>query len=122
MVQIVLHNSDAAAEHRENVVKVWNETFGPVDDANVWRETVWDRHRARSGYRLATAYDDDHLVGFSWGYTGQPGQFWSDFILDKLGPAHGILPRTASGPASGDGPRRADRPMNHAQGAFHGTR
>lgn len=48
---------------------------------------MWDRHRARAAYRLATAYDGDRLVGFSWGYTGQQGQFWSDFVLDKLGQA-----------------------------------
>ncbi|WP_049804601.1 GNAT family N-acetyltransferase [Microlunatus phosphovorus] len=87
MVHIALHNSDAAAEHREGVLHVWNETFGRVGDASVWQDTVWDRHRARADFRLATAYDDDRLVGFSWGYTGQPGQYWSDFILDKLGPA-----------------------------------
>lgn len=26
------------------------------------------------------------MVGFSWGYTGELGQFWSDFVLDQLGP------------------------------------
>ena len=87
MVHIALHNGDAAAEHREGVLHVWNESFGKVDDPSVWRDTIWERHRARADFRLATACDDDRLVGFSWGYTGQPGQYWSDFILDKLGPA-----------------------------------
>ena len=87
MIRVDLHAGDAAAEHRENVLEVWNQGFGPVDDVAGWRETVWDRHRARADFRLATAYDDSRLVGFSWGYTGQPGQYWSDFILDTLGPA-----------------------------------
>lgn len=87
MVQVDVHDGGAAAEHRDNVLQVWDESFGAVADTAEWRDTVWDRHRARADYRLATAYDGDRLVGFSWGYTGQPGQFWSDFVLDKLGQA-----------------------------------
>ena len=85
MITIDLHDGHAAVEHRDSVLHVWNEVFGTVDDVGSWRETVWDRHRARDDYRLATAYDDDRLVGFSWGYTGQRGQFWSDLVLDRLG-------------------------------------
>lgn len=87
MVQVHLHDSDAAADHCEGVLEVWNASFGTVEDDAAWRETVWERHRARADFRLATAYDGGRLVGFSWGYTGQPGQFWSDFVLDKLGSA-----------------------------------
>jgi len=85
MIKIALHDSHHAADHSDNVLHVWNEVFGGVGDAASWRETVWDRHRARADYRLATAYADDRLVGFSWGYTGQRGQFWSDLVLDQLG-------------------------------------
>ncbi len=63
MIEIDLHDSFTAAGHREEVLRVWNEVFGAVEHANDWRETVWDRHRARAGYRLATAYDADLLVG-----------------------------------------------------------
>ena len=65
MVQVDLHDSAAAAEHRENVLQVWNESFGAVDDTAAWQETVWERHRARADFRLSTAYDDDRLLGFS---------------------------------------------------------
>lgn len=87
MVQIALHEGIAAGQYGNGVLEVWNKSFGLVEDVAVWRETVWDRHRARADYRLATAHQGEHLVGFSWGYTGQPGQFWSDFILDQLGVA-----------------------------------
>ena len=87
MIRVDVHGGGAAAEHRDNVLQVWNESFGAVADTAEWRETVWDRHRARADYRLATAYDGNRLVGFSSGYTGQPGQFRSDFVLDKLGQA-----------------------------------
>ena len=85
MIEIETHDGDAAAGHRDNVLRVWDEVFGAVEDADGWRETVWDRHRGRDGYRLATAHDGDRLVGFSWGYTGERGQFWSEFVLDQLG-------------------------------------
>lgn len=85
MIRIDLHDGDGAARHREAVLRVWNEVFGPLDDAEAWRTDVWDRHRARADFRLATAHDDDRLVGFGWGYTGQRGQYWSDLVLDRLG-------------------------------------
>jgi hypothetical protein len=63
MIRVDLSDGDAAAEHRDNVLEVWNEAFGAVGDVAGWRETVWDRHRARADFRLATAYDDSGLVG-----------------------------------------------------------
>jgi ribosomal protein S18 acetylase RimI-like enzyme len=87
MIQVSLHDGNGAAEHRESVLQIWNVSFGAVEDAAAWREAVWDRHRARAGFRLVTAYDGHRIVGFSWGYTGHPGQYWSDFVLDELGPA-----------------------------------
>ncbi len=87
MVQVELHDGDAAAAHREAVLRVWEEVFGAVEDVVHWRETVWERHRARSGFRLATAHAGADLVGFGWGYTGAAGQFWSDLVLERLGDA-----------------------------------
>lgn len=87
MAEIALHDAQAAAQHDQDVLRVWNETFGIVDDAAAWHESIWERHRVRSGYRLAAAHDGGQLVGFSWGYTGERGQFWPDFVLDQLGKA-----------------------------------
>jgi len=33
MIKIALHDSHHAADHRDNVLHVWNEVFGAVDDA-----------------------------------------------------------------------------------------
>lgn len=74
-----------ASPHRDEVFGVWTATFGPVEDPDGWADSPWDRHRFRSGYRLALAHDDGRLVGFAWGYTGQRGQYWSDFIARELG-------------------------------------
>ncbi|GIF66446.1 hypothetical protein Ais01nite_44810 [Asanoa ishikariensis] len=56
---------------------VYDAVFGDHDSYESWRDTVWDRHRMRAGFRLARAYDED-LVGFAYGYTGEHGQWWTD--------------------------------------------
>lgn len=80
----IVSGADASA-HRDGVLGIWNAAFGRVDDPDEWAVSPWDRHRTRSGYRLALAHDDGRLVGFAWGYTGERGQYWSDFITRELG-------------------------------------
>ncbi|WP_114558255.1 GNAT family N-acetyltransferase [Desertihabitans aurantiacus] len=87
-MEVTVHDARAAAGFRDDVLRVWNAVFGPVAEADAWRAEVWDRHRGRADYRLGTAHDDrGRLVGFSWGYTGQRGQFWPDAVVEKLGAA-----------------------------------
>ncbi|MEZ7755883.1 GNAT family N-acetyltransferase [Microbacterium paraoxydans] len=86
MVTIATLSSAQASAHRDDVLSVWTEVFGPVEDPEAWTDSPWDRHRSRPGYRLALAHDGARLMGFAWGYTGERGQFWSDFITRELGP------------------------------------
>lgn len=86
-VRIATHASGDAAAFRDRVMAVWATAFDPVRDVEDWRSTIWERHRAREDYRLVTAESDGAVVGFAWGYTGRPGQFWSDFVLRTLGAA-----------------------------------
>jgi len=76
-----------AAGFRDQVLEVWNQTFGQVPDESEWTSTIWDRHRGRDDYRLATADVDGRVVGFAWGYTGERGQYWPDLVSRTLGPA-----------------------------------
>ncbi len=87
MIQVLQHDGRAADAFRQPVFEVWEEVFGPVPDAAAWREEVWHRRRSRGGFRLVTSSTSERLVGFGWGYTGQPGQFWSDFVVEQLGAA-----------------------------------
>jgi GNAT superfamily N-acetyltransferase len=66
---------------------MWPLVFAPVDDEAAWRDSFWDRHRTREGFRLVTAEVDGDLAGFAWGYTGQRGQWWADRIAGVLGAA-----------------------------------
>lgn len=65
---------------------VYRDIFGDYPDHAAWREAVWDRHITRSGFRLARAYDGQVLVGFAYGYTGEPGQWWTDNARKVLPP------------------------------------
>jgi ribosomal protein S18 acetylase RimI-like enzyme len=65
---------------------VYLAVFGDYPGFDEWRDAVWDRHRVRSGFRLARAYDGAALVGFAYGYTGEPGQWWTDNAREVLEP------------------------------------
>lgn len=60
--------------------------FGDYGDYETWRETVWDRHAARDGFRLVSAHQGDAVVGFAYGYTGERGQWWTDTVSAALAP------------------------------------
>ena len=56
---------DGAATPDDGAVlwRVYDEVFGDFPDHPTWREAVWDKHRARRGFRLARAYEAGELVG-----------------------------------------------------------
>src|SRR5262245_20810841 len=81
---IELWDGDQAEPYADEVFDVYDEVFGDHPDRDEWRTEMYDRHRAREGFRLAALRDDDRLVGFAWGYIGRPGQFWTDWVLETL--------------------------------------
>ena len=66
--------------------KAYDAVFGDEADIHAWRTRTWDLHVARDGFRLARAYDDERLVGFAYGYTGEFGQWWTDQAAQVLAP------------------------------------
>lgn len=63
----------------------YDVVFGDQPDEVTWRAEVWDRHRVRDGFRVATAADDaGAVVGFAYGYTGEHGQWWTDQVARTL--------------------------------------
>jgi ribosomal protein S18 acetylase RimI-like enzyme len=38
-------------------------------------------HRGRAGFRLVGAVEEDRLVGFAYGYTGERGQDWTEHVV-----------------------------------------
>lgn len=86
MVRLRVDDS-ASAEDGTTLWPVYDAVFHDHASCEAWRETVWDRHRVRDGFRLARAYAGDTLVGFAYGYTGQRGQWWVDRAREVLDPA-----------------------------------
>lgn len=84
MTRIEVVGSTAAADYSDRVFTVYNTVFGDLPDPVVWREQLFDRHRARRDFRLALALDDDRVLGFCWGYRGERGQFWPDLVARTL--------------------------------------
>jgi ribosomal protein S18 acetylase RimI-like enzyme len=68
------------------VFDVYDAVFGDQPDYAAWRSGVWDRHTAREGFRLARAKEDERVVGFGYGYTGERGQWWTDQAARVLEP------------------------------------
>jgi ribosomal protein S18 acetylase RimI-like enzyme len=67
--------------------RVWpcyDVVFGDVPDYDTWRTTLFERHARRDGYRLVAALEGEEVIGFAWGYVGQPGQYWADLVRDTL--------------------------------------
>jgi ribosomal protein S18 acetylase RimI-like enzyme len=83
-IDIQLHGPDTAAELAPHVWPCYRDVFGDFDDVATWRDKVFARHVARAGYRLAVAMDGPALTGFSWGYVGQRGQYWTDLVCEAL--------------------------------------
>ena len=63
---------------------VYDAVFRDHDNETSWRETVWERHAARDGFRWAQARRDGRLVGFAYGYPGAAGQWWTDTAAEAL--------------------------------------
>lgn len=52
-------------------------------DAARFLETL-ERHREREGFRCVVARAGDRLLGFGYGYTSRPGQWWHDLVAGVL--------------------------------------
>lgn len=72
-------NADGA-----EVWSVYDPVFGDQPDEATWRGAVWERHTARDGFRLVRAYEAGRAVGFTYGYTGRSGQWWTDHVRETL--------------------------------------
>jgi GNAT superfamily N-acetyltransferase len=85
---VQIHVDDRATDGDASALwTVYAGVFSDWSDRQAWQAAVWDKHRGRAGFRLARAYDSDVLIGFAYGYTGEPGQWWTDKARQVLAPA-----------------------------------
>ena len=86
MADVAVLSPSQAETCAGEVFAAYDAVFGDAPDEATWRASPYDRHRARRGFRLAVAREDGRLVGFAWGYVGEPGQYWTDRVLAALPP------------------------------------
>lgn len=84
MTSIELLDGAAAAPYADRIFGLYDAVFGRFPDKADWRAQLFDRDRAREGYRLTVALDSDRVVGFAWGYRGERGQHWPDLVARTL--------------------------------------
>lgn len=51
-------------------------------DADHFADSTIPRHARRDGFRLVISTTDDQVSGYAYGFTGERGQFWSDWLSD----------------------------------------
>ncbi|HWD70478.1 MAG TPA: GNAT family N-acetyltransferase [Solirubrobacteraceae bacterium] len=72
------------------VADVYRSAFSIFRDAptdNEVRAFAHDtlpRHAARDGFRFIVALEESQLVGFIYGYHGRRGEWWEDWIYERL--------------------------------------
>ncbi len=68
------------------ILDIYAQVHGLDAQARAAREEIMRRHFGRRGYRGLIALDRGRLVGFAYGYTGDPGQYWYDKVWAAMTP------------------------------------
>ena len=62
-------------------VPPYNEDEGAVAR---FRGEQLPRHAEREGFRCVVAREDEQTLGFAYGYTGRRGQWWTDYVAERV--------------------------------------
>ncbi len=73
----------------EGAIAVYAEAFSapPYLDPDRGREVrsrLRDPHRRRPGFRLLVALEGERVAGMTYGYRGEPGQWWHDSVVHAV--------------------------------------
>ena len=85
-VRIVEVSPDKMIERLSEILEIYAIVHGLGERAIKERDEIMRRHFRRRGFRGFIAIDGDRLVGFSYGYTGEPGQYWYDRVWAAMNP------------------------------------
>jgi ribosomal protein S18 acetylase RimI-like enzyme len=78
---------DPASPHFQAVVNLYNTVWGHEGEEAVQSQIQLRRHATYPGYKgLAALLADWTMVGFAYGTTDLPGQWWHERIAPILGP------------------------------------
>jgi hypothetical protein len=71
----------------DGVFDVYCAALGAPSSARetlAWRDEVLPRHAARRDFDFLGVREGDRIVGFTYGYTGQRGQWWTDRVAAAM--------------------------------------
>ncbi|MGB8644142.1 MAG: GNAT family N-acetyltransferase [Anaerolineae bacterium] len=90
MTLIVQVEPHEIAAIRDDIMRVYHAAFAapPYNEGEAEADRAAQslvQHARRDGFRLLVAREDSgQIVGFSYGYRGQPGQWWHDLVSKLL--------------------------------------
>ena len=84
MTDVVVLDGDGFSRYVDASVEVYVAAMGKGREVVPARRSITSRHLANPGLRAVIAQNDDGLIGFSYGYYGEPGQWWHDAVADAL--------------------------------------
>jgi ribosomal protein S18 acetylase RimI-like enzyme len=84
---IQMWSSRQFAARVEEAMSIYIQAMQYPRATGVQRAVTARRHSANEGFRCRAALaEDDTLVGFGYGYTTRPGQWWHDLVCKAMTP------------------------------------
>ena len=84
-VDIQLIDADEFAGLVAAAAEVYGAAMARAGDLIAQRRDIMAGHVDRAGFVAAVARENEHLVGFGYGYHGRPGEWWHDVVAGALG-------------------------------------
>jgi len=84
VTQLSVLDGAGFAKYVDASVEVYVVAMGKARDVVPARRSITSRHLTNSGLRAVIAHNEDGLIGFTYGYEGEPGQWWHDAVAAAL--------------------------------------
>jgi len=81
---LVVLDADGFSRYVDASVEVYVVAMGKPREVVPGRRSITARHLSHPGLRAVIAKHDDGLIGFAYGYFGEPGQWWHDAVANAL--------------------------------------
>lgn len=92
--EIDLLDATAAASIQPDIISMYRAAFSVAPwnsleaDLQDFEVDIFPRHLRREGFAMSTARDSwGDLVGFCYGYIGEHGQYWTDYVAARIHPS-----------------------------------
>ncbi len=86
MVDILEVSREEILQWLPAILNIYAQVHGLNAQGIAAREEIMRRHFGRRGYQGFVALNTGRLVGFVYGYTGDPGQYWYDKVWAAMTP------------------------------------